>query len=196
MAVDFTGQAVEYKRIQDICKRYGLVFIEDAAHSIGTKYDEKPMYWFPYYKCLGHEKGLCPNAERVYETEMSIPLYYSLTDKDTAVDFLEAMDVRAFKIASFELVDIPLIEYTAAKGKPMLISCGMASVEEIQDAIDACRRMGNDHIVLLKCCSEYPANFADIHLANIQDMCNRFGVPIGLSDHSMGSIGAVVGASL
>jgi len=113
-----------------------------------------------------------------------------------AVDFLEDMGVEAYKIASFELVDIPLIEYTASKGKPMIISCGMGSVEEIQDALDACHRVGNDQIVLLKCCSEYPANWVDMHLGNIADMKQRFNVPIGLSDHSMGSIGAVAGVAL
>lgn len=113
-----------------------------------------------------------------------------------AVDFLEGLGVEAYKIASFEMVDIPLIEYTASKGKPMIISTGMGSIEEIQDAVDACKRMGNEQIVLLKCCSEYPANWADMHLGNIPDMKERFGVDIGLSDHSKGSLGAVVGVAL
>ena len=93
-------------------------------------------------------------------------------------------------------MDIPLIEYAAAKGQPMIISCGMGSEEEIQDAVDACHRMGNDQLVLLKCCSEYPANWDDMHLANIPDMIRKFQVPVGLSDHSMGSLGAVVGTAL
>lgn len=115
---------------------------------------------------------------------------------NTAVDFLEEIGCEAYKIASFELVDIPLIEYAASKGRPMIISCGMGSIEEIQDAVDACHRMGNEQLVLLKCCSEYPANWADMHLANIPDMRRRFGVHVGLSDHSMGSLAAVVGVSL
>lgn len=113
-----------------------------------------------------------------------------------AVDFLDDLGAEAYKIASFELVDIPLIEYAASKGKPMIISTGMGSVEEIQDAVDACRRCGNEQIVLLKCCSEYPAPWADMHLGNIPDMKKRFGVPVGLSDHSAGSLGAVVGVTL
>ena len=113
-----------------------------------------------------------------------------------AVDFLEDLNVEAYKIASYELVDIPLIEYIASKGKPMIISVGMGTVEEIQDALDACSRMGNEQIVLLKCCSEYPAPWNDMKLGNIPDMAQRFRVPIGLSDHSAGSIGAVVGVSL
>ncbi len=113
-----------------------------------------------------------------------------------ATDFLDNLGVEAYKIASFELVDIPLIEYTASKGKPMIMSCGMASLEEIQDAVDACKRAGNEQIVLLKCCSEYPANWEDMHLGNIPDMRGRFGVHVGLSDHSFGSIGAIVAVSM
>jgi pseudaminic acid synthase len=113
-----------------------------------------------------------------------------------AVDFLENLGCEAYKIASFELIDIGLIEYAASKGKPMIISCGMGSVEEIQDALDACHRVGNDKVVLLKCCSEYPANWEDMHLGNIPDMKKRFNVPVGLSDHSEGSLAAVVGVSL
>jgi len=116
-------------------------------------------------------------------------------DKEGA-DFLEQLGAEAYKIASFELVDIPLIEHVASKGKPMIISTGMGSIEEIQDAIDACHREGNEQIVLLKCCSEYPAPWADMHLGNIPDMKQRFNVPVGLSDHSAGSLGAVVGVTL
>lgn len=115
---------------------------------------------------------------------------------NTAVDFLESIGCEAYKIASFELVDIPLIKYTASKQKPMIISCGMGSIEEIQNAVNACKQVENEQIILLKCCSEYPANWEDMHLSNIPDMIKRFGVSVGLSDHSMGSIGAVVGVSL
>ena len=114
----------------------------------------------------------------------------------SAVDFLESIGCDAYKIASFELTDVPLIEYVASKKKPIIISCGMGSLEEIQDALDACERAGNKNVVLLKCCSEYPANWKDMHLANILDMKERFNVPIGLSDHSVGSLGAIVGVSL
>lgn len=115
---------------------------------------------------------------------------------NTAVDFLESIQCEAYKIASFELVDIPLIEYTASRGKPMIISTGMASLEEIQDAVDACKRVGNTQIVLLKCTSEYPAVWGDMHLGNIPDMKERFGVPVGISDHSPGSLGPIVGVTL
>lgn len=110
---------------------------------------------------------------------------------NTAVDFLESIGCDAYKIASFELVDIPLIEYAAANKKPMIISCGMGTVDEISDAVAACRRVGNDQIVLLKCCSEYPTNDDNMHLSVICDMKKRFGTEIGLSDHSMGYLADV-----
>ena len=119
------------------------------------------------------------------------------TPFDTAaVDFLEELGADAYKIASFELVDLPLIAYAAAKKKPMILSCGMARPEEIKDAVETCREAGNDRIVLLKCCSEYPANWEDMRLGNIPDMRERFRVPVGLSDHSFGSLGAVVAVAL
>lgn len=114
----------------------------------------------------------------------------------TAVDFLEKIGVEFYKIASFELVDIPLIEYVASKGKPVIMSCGMASVEEIEDAINACYRQGNRDIALLKCCSQYPAQYEDMNVSVIPDMKKRFEVPVGLSDHSMGSLADVVAVSL
>lgn len=114
----------------------------------------------------------------------------------SAVDFLDDLGCKAYKIASFELVDIPLIEYAASKGKPMIMSTGMATAEEIQEAVDAVHRMGNDKVMLLRCCSEYPAAFSDMNLSTIPDMANRYGCPIGFSDHSMGHLADVVAATL
>lgn len=114
----------------------------------------------------------------------------------TSVDFLESIGCEAYKIASPELVDVPLIEYAASKGKPMVISCGMGCVEEIRDAVEACHRAGNRRIVLLKCTSEYPAVYGDMNIATMVDMHDRFGCPVGLSDHSMGSSVDVAAAAL
>ena len=114
----------------------------------------------------------------------------------TSVDFLESLNLDFYKIASFELVDIPLIRYVASKGKPMILSTGMGSVEEIEEAITAANEMGNDQICLLKCSSAYPAIPNDMNLNTIVDMKSRFNVPIGLSDHSMGNIGAVTAVAL
>lgn len=104
----------------------------------------------------------------------------------TSVDFLESIGCEMYKIASPELVDVPLIRYTASKGKPMVISCGMGTADEIADAVNACRSVGNDRIVLLKCTSEYPAVYEDMNIATMADMRDRFGCAVGLSDHSMG----------
>ncbi len=116
-------------------------------------------------------------------------------DQD-AVDFLESLGTKAYKIASFELVDLELIQYAASKGKPMILSTGMGSIAEIQDAIDACKKAGNENIALLKCCSEYPSAWEDMHLGNIPDMKKRFQLPVGLSDHSPGSLAPVAAAVL
>ena len=116
---------------------------------------------------------------------------------NAAVDFLvDEIGAEAIKIASFEMVDVPLVEYAASKQKPMIISCGMGSPEEIRDAVDACKRVGNEQIVLLKCCSESPPKWEDMTIGNIPDMKERFGVRVGLSDHSPGSVGAVTGVAL
>lgn len=114
----------------------------------------------------------------------------------TSVDFLEGLGVEFYKIASFELVDIPLIEYVAGKGKPVIMSCGMASIEEIEEALAACRRQNNENVILLKCCSQYPAQYEDMNVSVIPDMIGRFGVPVGLSDHSFGSLAPVVAVSM
>lgn len=115
---------------------------------------------------------------------------------EEAVDLLDDMGCDTYKIASFELVDIPLIKYAASKGKTMIMSTGMASLEDIQDAVDAVKEAGNDDIVLLRCCSEYPADPKDMNLASIPDMKNRFGVHVGFSDHSMGHLADVTAAVL
>lgn len=114
----------------------------------------------------------------------------------SAVDFLEDLKVQCYKIASFELVDIPLIEYVASKGKPILLSCGMASYQEIDEALQAAYGQGNHQVILLKCCSEYPARNTDMNLASIPDLRERFSLPVGFSDHTQESIADIVAVSL
>ena len=110
----------------------------------------------------------------------------------TAVDFLEKLDVPAYKIASFEITDIPLIEYVASKGKPIILSTGIAEIEDIELALDACRRMGNNDIALLKCTSSYPAPINEANMVMVKDLAERFDVISGLSDHTMGATVPVV----
>lgn len=122
--------------------------------------------------------------------------FLSTAFDNTSVDFLEKIGLEFYKIASFELVDIPLIEYVASKGKPIILSTGMGSFDEIQDAVTAIRNQGNEQIVLLRCASAYPAISDEMNLITIQDMEHRFGVPVGLSDHSFGSVAAVTAVAL
>lgn len=122
--------------------------------------------------------------------------FFSTPFDNTAVDFLENIGVEFYKIASFELVDIPLIEYVASKGKPVIMSTGMATLSEIDEAVDAVRRQGNDKIALLRCASAYPAITDEMNLRTMQNMKETFNVPVGLSDHSMGSVGAVTAVAL
>lgn len=130
-----------------------------------------------------------------YAKEIGIPLFSTPFDK-TAVDFLEELNNPIMKIASFELVDIPLIEYTASKGRPMIMSTGIATLEEIQEAVDACRKVGNNDITLLKCTSSYPAPLAEANLLTIPDMEKRFECKVGLSDHTTGNVCACTAVSL
>ena len=114
----------------------------------------------------------------------------------TAVDFLEELGNPIYKIASFEITDIPLIEYAARKNKPMVISTGIATEEDIQLAVDTCRKVGNNDITLLRCVSAYPAPLGNVNLRTMLDMKERFGVKVGLSDHTMGSDVAIAATAL
>ena len=133
-----------------------------------------------------------------YADEVGIDFFSTPFDY-TAVDFLESIDVPMYKIASFEAIDYPLIKYAASKGKPMIISVGISSFEEIQGAIDACKSVGNNDITILKCTSAYPAKLENMNLNTIRDMYEKFasqGVKIGLSDHSMSIIPPVAAVAM
>ena len=122
--------------------------------------------------------------------------FFSSPFDNTAVEFLEEIGVQFYKIASFELVDIPLIEYVASKKKPIIMSTGMATLAEIDEAVAAVRRQENDDLALLRCASAYPAITDEMNLRTMQNMKETFGVPVGLSDHSMGAVGAVTAVAL
>ncbi len=131
--------------------------------------------------------------ETLFKTakEEGLVCFSSPFDK-SAVDFLESLDVPAYKIASFEITDIPLIEYVASKGKLVIISTGIASNEDIELALDACKRMGNDNIAVLKCTSSYPAPIEEANMVMVRDLAERYKVISGLSDHTMGNTAPVV----
>lgn len=150
----------------------------------GTLWDNKYLYelyqeaytpweWFPTLK--------------KYADTIGIELFSTPFD-NTAVDFLEENHVSMYKIASFEAIDYPLVKYTASKHKPMIISVGISTLEEIQEVIDICKSVKNNDITILKCTSAYPAKIEDMNILTIKDMINHFAsqnVKIGLSDHSM-----------
>lgn len=125
-----------------------------------------------------------PELKKIAE-DLGLIAFSSPFDK-TSVDFLEDMDVPAYKIASFEITDIPLIEYVASKGKPIIISTGIASLEDIELAVQTCLDAGNNQIALLKCTSSYPSPMDEINLNTIPDMIDKFDCVIGLSDHTLG----------
>lgn len=110
---------------------------------------------------------------------------FSTPFDNEAVDFMEQMNMPIYKIASFEITDVNLIRYAASKHKPMIISTGVAEIEDIELALQVCREEGNNDITLLKCTSDYPASLEKANLLTIPDMKKRFGVKVGLSDHSM-----------
>ncbi len=140
-----------------------------------------PWEWHPRLKSLADEIGL---------TLFSTPFDHS------AVDFLEKLAVPAYKIASFELVDIPLIQKVAKTGKPLILSTGMGTLEEVAEAVNAFKAAGGRELALLKCTSAYPSPPEAMHLRTMRDLHNRFNVPSGLSDHSMGHTVAVAAVAL
>lgn len=140
-----------------------------------------PYEWHPILQKKAKEVGL---------------VFFSSPFDIEGVDFLETLNVPLYKIASFEITDIPLISYAASKQKPMIISTGVAELEDIELAIKACYEVGNKDITLLKCTSQYPAKISDANLATMVDMQKRFNLNIGLSDHTMGYIVPVTAVSL
>lgn len=135
--------------------------------------------------------------ERLQKHAISIGIDFFSTPFDrTSVDFLRQMDIPVYKIASFEIVDIPLIRSIARIGKPIIMSTGMATLAEIEEAVEAIRAEGNNQIALLKCTSSYPALPRDMNLKTIPDMEEKFGVPVGLSDHTLGTTIPVAAVAL
>jgi pseudaminic acid synthase len=164
----------EYFQIQ------GTIWEGKTLHDLyGEAYT--PWEWQPALKRVADALGLA---------------LFSTPFDDSAVDFLEDMGVPAYKIASFELVDLPLLRRIAATGKPIIMSTGMATLAEIDEAVRTLRENGCRELVLLKCTSAYPAPLAEMNLRTIPHLAEAFGVPAGLSDHTMGHIVPVAAVTL
>lgn len=166
--------------------------IKNSHYSAGNIWDDQYLYQL-------YEKAYMPWAWqkelKEYADELKIDCFSSPFDC-SAVDFLETIDVPAYKIASYEITDLPLIEYTASKQKPLIISTGIASIEDIEEAINSCKKMGNHNISLLKCTSSYPAPLEDANLNSIKYLEDRFNLPVGYSDHTLGITAPIVAVSL
>ena len=167
-------------------------YSDDFKISQGTLWDDKYFYdlykeaytpweWHRELFDCAHDEGL---------------VCFSTPFDKSAVDFLESINNPIYKIASFEITDIPLIEYAASKMKPMIISTGIAGLEDIELAVATCRKTGNNDITLLKCTSSYPAPLEDANLVMISEIAERFNVKTGLSDHTMGSISSITAVAL
>ena len=164
--------------------------------SQGTHWDGQ--YLYDLYKEAALPWEWHPKLFEVAKEE-NLVCFSSPFDK-TAVDFLEELQAPIYKIASFEITDIGLISYAASKGKPMIISTGIANISDIELAIATCKAEGNNDITILKCTSAYPASPKDANLLTIKDISKKFGVKVGLSDHTLGieapSIAVALGATV
>lgn len=158
----------------------------------GTLWDGQLLY--ELYKKAYTPWEWQPKLKEIAESEGLI-CFSSVFDK-TAVDFLEGINVPAYKIASFEITDIPLIEYVASKGKPIIMSTGIATLSDIEEAVNACKRMGNEQIALLKCVSTYPTPLEDVNLRTIPNLADTFKTVVGLSDHTLGISVAIASVAL
>jgi len=158
----------------------------------GTLWDDKKLYDLykeAYLPWEWHEELF------KYARKIGIDIFSSPFDK-TAVDFLEQLNPSAYKIASFEITDYDLIKYTASKMKPIIISTGIATEEEIYDVVKICKEVGNQNIILLKCTSSYPAPLEEANLLMIPDIAKKFNIISGFSDHTLGSTAPIVAVTL
>lgn len=165
---------------------------EDFMIEGGTLWDGKSLYEL-------YEEAYTPwewHQELFqYARSLDLDIFSTPFDK-SAVDFLETFNPTAYKIASFEITDYELVRYTASKGKPIIISTGIATLEEIVDVIALCQQAGNNQIILLKCTSSYPAALEEANLNTIANMKEKFGVEVGFSDHTLGITAPIVAVSL
>ncbi len=183
------------KELIDVAAEAGADAVKFQTYSAETLYSKKtPKFSYLEKQTSKDTWQLIKDVELPREWQGELQawarkrgiMFFSSPFDYQAVDELEALDVPVYKIASFEIVDLPLIRYAAAKGRPMIISTGLATYEDVHDAVETCRGVGNKDIVLLQCASLYPAPPARINLRAMETIRRAFGVPVGLSDHTRG----------
>ena len=207
MSANHAGHKEKAKEIIHAAKAAGADCIKIQTYSADTLTIDCDNPWFQVGDGTWKGENLYQLYEKAYtpwewqeelmEEAQRVGIDFLSTPFDkTSVDFLENMGMEFYKIASFEMVDLPLVRYIASRNKPVIMSTGMGSLEEIREAVSAVYETGNRQLALLKCASAYPAVTDEMHLKNIQDMKKRFQIPIGLSDHSLGSLGAISAVAL
>lgn len=176
----YTAETMTIDSDQEWFKIQGTIWNGENLYNLYQK-AYTPWEWHEEIFHVAKEEGL---------------ICFSTPFDKSAVDFLETLNNPIYKIASFEITDVELIRYAASKGKPMIISTGIATEDDINLALQACRSVGNEQITLLKCTSAYPAQISDANLSVIADMRKRFQVPVGLSDHTMGTTVSVASVAM
>lgn len=188
-------------------KKSGADAVKIQTYTADTMTIDSNKEWFKIHGTIWNGENLYHLYQKAYTPwewheeifhvakEEGLICFSTPFDK-SAVDFLETLGNPIYKIASFEITDVELIEYAASKGKPMIISTGIATVDDIELALQACTNVGNEQVTLLKCTSAYPAQISDANLSMIPDMRKRFQVPVGLSDHTMGTNAAVASVAM
>tara|TARA_B100001250_G_scaffold149451_1_gene128031 strand:+ start:27931 stop:28971 length:1041 start_codon:yes stop_codon:yes gene_type:complete len=176
----YTADTITLNSRRDDFKIKGTIWNDRYLHSL-YKEAYTPWEWQEELFEIARNEGL--------------ECFSSPFDK-SSVDFLESLNTPAYKIASFEITDIPLIKYVASKGKPVIISTGIASSDDIELAIKTCKNMGNNDIALLKCTSSYPAPINEANLIMIKDLADKYNVITGISDHTIGSLAPVIATTL
>lgn len=207
MSANHAGSLSRAKEIIYMAKESGADCIKIQTYTPDTMTIDCDNEYFNISKGTWNGENLYRLYEKAYtpwewqqelkEEAQNVGIDFLSTPFDkTSVDFLESIGVDFYKIASFELVDLPLIEYIASKGKPIIMSTGMSTLGEIEEAVEIIGNTGNHQFALLRCASAYPAITDDMNLRTLQNLAEIFQVPVGLSDHSMGTVGAVTAVAL